>query len=159
MKVAMKVAIGADHAGFELKERVKALLRELKHEVLDLGTNSVEPVDYPDFAEAVALAVRDGKAVRGILMCGSGVGASVAANKIPGARAGLCHDHYSAHQGVEHDDMNVLVMGGRVIGESVALELVGAFLNSKYTGETRHQRRLDKVKAIENRYSAKPAAK
>jgi RpiB/LacA/LacB family sugar-phosphate isomerase len=155
----MKIAIGADHAGFELKECVKAKLRGLKHDVLDLGTHDTKSVDYPDFAEAVGLAVRDGKAERGILMCGSGVGASVAANKIPGVRAGLCHDHYSAHQGVEHDDMNVLVMGGRVIGESVALELVGAFLNSKYTGEDRHQRRLDKVKAIEGRYTAKERGK
>ena len=155
----MKVAIAADHAGFELKERVKALLLELKHEVLDLGTHSTQPVDYPDYAEAVALAVRGGKSERGILLCGSGVGASVAANKVPGVRAGLCHDHYSAHQGVEHDDMNVLVMGGRVIGESVALELVSAFLNSKYTAEERHQRRLDKVKSIESRYSAKTRAK
>jgi RpiB/LacA/LacB family sugar-phosphate isomerase len=155
----MRIAIGADHAGFELKESVKALLVRLNHRVLDLGTRSAKPVDYPDFAEAVALAVRDKKAERGILVCGSGVGASVAANKIPGVRAGLCHDHYSAHQGVEHDDMNVLVMGGRVIGESVALELVTAFLNSKYTGETRHARRLEKVKAIERRYLAKSGAK
>jgi len=151
----MKIAIGADHAGFELKERVKALLLELKHEVLDLGTANCDPVDYPDYSEAVGLAVRDGKAERGILVCGSGVGASVAANKIPGVRAGLCHDHYSAHQGVEHDDMNVLVMGGRVIGESVALELAQAFLRSKYSAEERHQRRLEKVKAIEGRYAAK----
>jgi RpiB/LacA/LacB family sugar-phosphate isomerase len=155
----MKIAIGADHAGFELKERVKALLLELNHEVLDLGTHSPEPVDYPDFAEALGLAVREGKTERGILMCGSGVGASVAANKIPGVRAGLCHDHYSAHQGVEHDDMNVLVMGGRVIGESVALELVSAFLDSKYTAEDRHQRRLEKVKAIEGRYAGKGKAR
>jgi len=151
----MKIAIGADHAGFELKERVKALLQELKHQVLDLGTMNSDPVDYPDYAEAVGLAVRDGKADRGILLCGSGVGASVAANKIPGVRAGLCHDHYSAHQGVEHDDMNVLVTGGRVIGESVALELVQAFLDSKFSAEERHQRRLEKVKAIEARYTAK----
>jgi ribose 5-phosphate isomerase B len=102
----------------------------------------------------VAVAVRDGKADRGILVCGSGVGASIAANKVPGVRAGLCHDHYSAHQGVEHDDMNVLVMGGRIIGESVALELVRAFLDSKYTGEDRHQQRLTKVKEIEGRYAA-----
>ena len=155
----MRIALGADHAGFELKERVKALLRELKHEVHDVGTNGTKAVDYPDYAEAVGLMLRDGKAERGILVCGSGVGASVAANKIPGIRAGLCHDHYSAHQGVEHDDMNVLVMGGRVIGESVALELVQAFLDSKYTTEERHQRRLDKVKAIEGRYGAKGAAK
>ena len=147
----MKIVIGADHAGFELKERVKTLLLQLRHDILDLGTGSTEPVDYPDFAEAVALAVRDGNASRGILVCGSGVGASVAANKIPGVRAGLCHDHYSAHQGVEHDDMNVLVMGGRIIGEAVALELVRAFIESQYTGEDRHQRRLGKIKAIEER--------
>jgi RpiB/LacA/LacB family sugar-phosphate isomerase len=148
----MKIAVGADHAGFELKEHVKALLTKSKHEVIDLGTDSTEPVDYPDFAEAVALAVRDGNATRGILVCGSGVGASVAANKISGVRAGLCHDHYSAHQGVEHDDMNVLVLGGRVIGEAVALELVQAFLDSKYSGDDRHERRLRKVKAIEARF-------
>jgi len=151
----MKIAIGADHAGFELKECVKTHLHRLGHDVLDLGTRSTKPVDYPDFAKAVALAVRHEQAERGILMCGSGVGASVAANKIPGVRAGLCHDHYSAHQGVEHDDMNVLVMGGRVIGESVALELVSAFLNANYTGEPRHQRRLKKVLAMEKRYSKK----
>src|SRR5215510_5993645 len=120
----MKIAIGADHAGFELKERVKALLNELKHEVLDLGTQNTKPVDYPDFAEAVGLAVREGKAERGVLICGSGVGASVAANKIPGVRAGLCHDTYSARQGVEHDDMNVLALGARVIGPELARELV-----------------------------------
>ena len=151
----MKIALGSDHAGFELKESVKALLSKEKHEVLDLGTHNTDPVDYPDFAEAVGLAVRDAKANRGILVCGSGVGASVAANKIPGVRAGLCHDHYSAHQGVEHDDMNVLVLGGRVIGESVALELVRAFLNAQYTKEDRHQRRLEKVKSIEARFSSK----
>jgi len=150
----MKIALGADHAGFELKQTVKKHLLELKHEVLDLGTDSTKSVDYPDFAEAVALAVRDGKAARGVLVCGSGVGASVAANKVPGVRAGLCHDHYSAHQGVEHDDINVLVLGGRVVGESVALELVSAFLASKYSGEERHERRLNKVKAIEKRYTA-----
>ncbi len=155
----MKVALGADHAGFELKERVKALLQELKHEVLDVGTFSTDAVDYPDFAESVGLAVRDGKAERGILVCGSGVGASIAANKIPGVRAGLCHDHYSAHQGVEHDDMSVLVMGGRVIGESVALDLVGAFLKAQYTGEARHQRRLDKVKALERRFAKETNAR
>ena len=149
----MKIGIGADHAGFELKEHVKALLAELKHEVLDVGTCSTDPVDYPDFADALGTAVRDGKVERGILVCGSGVGASVAANKIPGVRAGLCHDYYSAHQGVEHDDMNVLVMGGRVIGESVALELVRAFLGAQYSKETRHERRLQKVKAIERRYT------
>ena len=149
----MRIALGADHAGFDLKERVKKLLVELKHEVIDLGTFNTDAVDYPDFAEKVGLAVCDGKVERGLLVCGSGVGASVAANKIPGVRAGLCHDHYSAHQGVEHDDMNVLVMGGRVIGESVALELVRAFLDARYTSEDRHQRRLNKMKAIEQRYA------
>jgi RpiB/LacA/LacB family sugar-phosphate isomerase len=151
----MKIAIGSDHAGFELKERVKAYILELKHEVLDVGTHSTEPVDYPRYAEAVAVAVREGKAERGILVCGSGVGASVAANKVPGIRAGLCHDHYSSHQGVEHDNINVLVMGGRVIGESVAFELVSAFLNATYTGEERHQRRLEMVAAIEERFRGK----
>jgi RpiB/LacA/LacB family sugar-phosphate isomerase len=155
----MKIALGADHAGFDLKECVKTHLVKLNHQVLDLGTWNTEPVDYPDFAETIGLAVREGKAERGILVCGSGVGASVAANKIPGVRAGLCHDHYSAHQGVEHDDMNVLVMGGRVIGESVALELVSAFLVANFTGEDRHQRRLEKVKAIEGRYLMKGRAK
>jgi RpiB/LacA/LacB family sugar-phosphate isomerase len=149
----MRIAIGADHAGFELKECVTARLLEGNHEVLDLGTHSTESVDYPDYAEAVSSAVRDGRSERGILMCGSGVGAAVAANKIPSIRAGLSHDHYSAHQGVEHDDMNVLVMGGRVIGEMVALELLRAFLEAKYSGEERHQRRLGKVLAIERRYS------
>jgi RpiB/LacA/LacB family sugar-phosphate isomerase len=151
-----KIALASDHAGFELKQAIKAHLRELKLDVLDLGTHSTRPVDYPDFAEALGHAVREGKVDRGILICGSGVGASVAANKIRGVRAGLCHDHYSAHQGVEHDDMNVLVMGGRVIGDSVALELVHAFLQARFTSEKRHQRRLDKVKAIESRYLAKP---
>jgi RpiB/LacA/LacB family sugar-phosphate isomerase len=145
----MKIAIGADHAGFELKECVKARLLEWKQDVLDLGTNSAKPVDYPDYAEAVALAVREGKAERGIMICGSGVGASVAANKIPGVRAGLCHDHYSAHQGVEHDDMNVLTLGSRVIGPEPAYECAMAFLAARFSGEPRHRRRLDKVLAIE----------
>ncbi len=148
----MKVALGADHAGFELKERVKAHLLERKHEVIDLGTHSTSAVDYPDFAEAVGITVRDGQAERGVLICGSGVGASVAANKVRGVRAGLCHDHYSAHQGVEHDDINVLVLGGRIIGASVALELVEAFLGARYTAEERHQRRLEKVQRLEKRY-------
>jgi RpiB/LacA/LacB family sugar-phosphate isomerase len=152
----MKVALGADHAGFELKERIKAHVQKLGHEALDLGTHSTAAVDYPDFSEAVGLAVRDGKAERGILVCGSGVGASIAANKVPGVRAGLCHDHYSAHQGVEHDDMNVLVLGGRVIGDALALELVHAFLGAAFSGEERHQRRLDKVKQIEQRFAVGP---
>jgi RpiB/LacA/LacB family sugar-phosphate isomerase len=152
----MKVALGADHAGFELKERIKAHVQELGHAALDLGTHSTAAVDYPDFAEAVGLAVRERTAERGILVCGSGVGASIAANKVPGVRAGLCHDHYSAHQGVEHDDMNVLVLGGRIVGEALALELVRAFLGAAFSGEERHQRRLDKVKQIEQRSAAGP---
>jgi RpiB/LacA/LacB family sugar-phosphate isomerase len=147
----MRVVIGSDHAGFELKQALAGYLKELGHEVLDLGTGSTAPVDYPDFAEAVGLAVRDGRAQRGVLICGSGVGASVAANKIPGIRAGLTHDTYSAHQGVEHDDMNVIVLGARVIGSEMARELVRAFLSAEFTGEERHQRRLDKIKAIERR--------
>jgi RpiB/LacA/LacB family sugar-phosphate isomerase len=147
----MRVVIGSDHAGFELKRTLARYLEELGHEVLDVGTDSTAPVDYPDFAEAVGLAVRDGRAQRGVLICGSGVGASVAANKIPGIRAGLTHDTYSAHQGVEHDDMNVIVMGARVIGSEMARELVRTFLSAEFTGEGRHQRRLDKIKAIERR--------
>jgi RpiB/LacA/LacB family sugar-phosphate isomerase len=147
----MRVAIGSDHAGFELKQTLARYLEELGHEVLDLGTDSTAPVDYPDFAEAIGLAVRDGRAQRGVLICGSGVGASVAANKVPGIRAGLTHDTYSAHQGVEHDDMNVIVLGARVIGSEMARELVRTFLSAEFTGEERHQRRLDKIKAIERR--------
>ena len=145
----MNVAIAADHAGFELKEQVKKLLEEQGHEVLDLGTNNSTPVDYPDYAEAVGLALKNGRTERGICICGSGVGASIAANKIPGVRAGVCHDTYSAHQGVEHDDMNVLSLGGRIVGPEVARELVAAFVKAKFTGEERHLRRLNKVKAIE----------
>jgi len=149
----MKVVLGADHAGFELKECLRDEVEKLGHQVADLGTHSTTAVDYPDFAEAVGLAIRDRKAERGILVCGSGVGASIAANKIPGVRAGLCHDHYSAHQGVEHDDMNVLVLGGRIVGEALARELVRAFLGATYTMEERHQRRLDKVLQLERRYA------
>jgi RpiB/LacA/LacB family sugar-phosphate isomerase len=151
----MKIAIGSDHAGFELKKRVRALLLELGHEVVDLGTHDTTPVDYPDFAEAVGKAVLDQRAERGIVICGSGVGASVAANKIPGIRAGLCHDTYSAHQGVEHDHMNVLVLGERVIGPALAEELVRAFVGAQWSQEERHLRRLAKVHAIEERYTGK----
>src|ERR1700736_2917504 len=122
----MRIALGSDHAGFEMKGVLAKLLGELGHQVVDVGTYSTEPVDYPDFAEAVGKAVLEGRAERGVLICGSGVGASVAANKMRGIRAGLCHDTYSAHQGVEHDDMNVLVLGSRVIGPALAQELVGA---------------------------------
>ncbi len=148
----MRIAIGADHAGFEMKKDIVALLGELGHDVVDVGTDSAQPADYPDFALAVAMALREGRADRGILICGSGVGASVAANKIPGIRAGLCHDTYSAHQGVEHDDVNVLVLGARVIGSALARELVVTFLKAEFSGHDRHVRRLDKVKAIEARF-------
>jgi ribose 5-phosphate isomerase B len=148
----MKLVVGSDHAGFPLKQEVAESLRQQGHEVLDVGAFSPEPSDYPDFAEAVALAVRDGRAERGVLLCGSGVGASVAANKVPGIRAAICHDSYSAHQGVEHDDMNVLVLGSRIIGPALAHELVRAYLQARFTGEERHVRRLEKVKAIEARY-------
>lgn len=149
----MKVAVGADHAGFVLKQDVAALLRKDGHTVVDVGTDSTEAVDYPDFAEAVGQAVLDGRAERAVLVCGSGVGASVAANKLPGIRAAICHDVYSAHQGVEHDDMNVLVLGGRIVGPAVVPELVRAFVGAQFTAEERHVRRLAKVKAIERRYT------
>jgi RpiB/LacA/LacB family sugar-phosphate isomerase len=146
----MKVAVGADHAGFELKQEVTVYLQYAGYTVIDLGTHNEDPVDYPDYAAAVGGAVLDGTAERGIVICGSGVGACVAANKLRGIRAGLCHDHYSAHQGVEHDDMNVLVLGARVIGIEMAKELTFAFLNAKFSGEERHKRRLAKVKALED---------
>ena len=145
----MRIALAADHAGFELKEKMEAYLKEEGFEVMDLGTHSEEPVDYPDFALAIGEALRKGRAERGILICGSGVGACVAANKIKGIRAALCHDTYSAHQGVEHDDINVLCLGARVIGEELTKELVMAFLAARFTGEERHRRRLDKIKAME----------
>ena len=147
----MKIAVGCDHAGFPLKQEIAALLRK-DHEVVDVGAFSPEPSDYPDFAEAVGRAVKDGTAERGVLVCGSGVGASVAANKLPGIRAAVCHDVYSAHQGVEHDDINVLVLGGRIVGAALAQELVWAFVGARFSGEERHVRRLEKVKAIEKRY-------
>ena len=146
----MKIAVGSDHAGFTLKEDVAALLRQQGHEVVDVGTHSTAPVDYPDSAEALALAVREGKAERGVLICGSGVGASIAACKMRGVRSAVCHDTYSAHQGVEHDDMNVLTLGARVIGPEPALECARAFLTATFSGEPRHVRRLGKVLAIEN---------
>lgn len=151
----MRIVIGSDHAGFELKEAVKAFLVEENRDVIDVGThNSKDPVDYPDYAEAVGAALRERRAERGIILCGSGVGASMAANRIPGIRAGLCHDTYSAHQGVEHDGMNVLVLGGRVVGIELARELIRAFLNASFTGEERHLRRLAKMTAMENRLRA-----
>jgi ribose 5-phosphate isomerase B len=155
----MKITIGSDHAGFELKTFLIDYLRQCGHELLDAGTDSTAPVDYPDYAEAVGLSVLQGKSERGILICGSGVGASVAANKIPGVRAGLCHDGYSAHQGVEHDDMNVLVLGSRVIGPELAKDLCITFINARFTGEERHRRRLEKIHSIEQRYSPGSVAK
>jgi transaldolase/glucose-6-phosphate isomerase len=150
----MRIAIGSDHAGFDLKEALKGFLGDEKHEVVDVGTHSRDPVDYSDYAQAVGEAIRGSRAERGILLCGSGVGASMAANRIPGIRAGLCHDTYSAHQGVEHDGMNVLVLGGRVVGVELARELIRAFLNATFTGEERHLRRLAKMTALENRLRA-----
>src|SRR5919197_6531340 len=148
----MRIALAGDHAGFALKERIKEHLAARGEAVEDLGAHDTAPSDYPDFAEAVGEAVRRGQAARGILVCGSGVGVAAAANKIPGIRAGLCHDHYSAHQGVEHDDMNVLALGARVVGEALALEIVDAFLAARFSGEERHARRLAKLKAIEARW-------
>ena len=148
----MKLVIAADHAGFPLKEEVRGYLERLGHEVIDLGAYNTEPSDYADFAEAVGKALAAGRAERGILICGSGVGVNVAANKMPGIRASMCHDTYSAHQGVEHDDMNVLVMGARIIGTALAFELVSSFLNARFQKqEERFVRRLNKVKAIEAR--------
>jgi ribose 5-phosphate isomerase B len=148
----MKLVVGSDHAGLSLKQLVAGELQQLGHDVLDVGTFSSEPSDYPDFAELVGEAVVSGRAERGILVCGSGVGVSVAANKIPGVRAAVCHDTYSAHQGVEHDDMNVLVLGGRIVGTALAHDLVAAFVGARFSGEERHVRRLEKVKALEGRY-------
>lgn len=155
----MKIAIGSDHAGFELKKVLIDHLQKNGHELLDVGTDSTAPVDYPDYAEAVARGVLQGGSERGILICGSGVGASVAANKVPGIRAGLCHDGYSAHQGVEHDNINVLVLGSRVIGPELAKDLCITFINARFTNEERHRRRLEKVHLIEQRYSAESVAK
>jgi RpiB/LacA/LacB family sugar-phosphate isomerase len=148
----MRIVIGADHAGFPLKQVIGDDLRQLGHEVIDVGTGSAEPVDYPDYAEAAGKAILDGKADRGLLICGSGVGACVAANKLPGIRAALCHDTYSARQGVEHDDMNILVLGARVIGAELARELMRTFLAAAFTNEERHRRRLEKIKALEKRH-------
>jgi ribose 5-phosphate isomerase B len=160
----VKLVISSDHAGFPLKEDVRITLAAAGHEVVDLGTYKVEPEDdYPDFAEKLGEAIKAGVAPRGIVICGSGVGVCVAANKIPGIRAGICHDTYSAHQGVEYDDMNVLVLGARIIGASLAYELTHAFIGARFQGEeARFQRRFKKVLAIEAKYlcadgSANPA--
>ena len=154
----MKIVIGSDHAGFQLKVAMGDVLRSLGQEVLDIGAFNENPSDYPDFAEAVGRAVLDGRAERGVLICGSGVGASVAANKLIGIRAAVCHDSYSAHQGVEHDDMNVLVLGSRIIGVKLAEDLVKAFLAAKFSNEDRHVRRLNKIKALEAKFGASKTA-
>ena len=146
----MKIAMASDHAGLVLKDSLKPLVAQLGHEIVDVGAHTNDPLDdYPDFALLLGQAIVAGKAQRGLLFCGSGIGASVAANKITGIRAGNCTDHYSAHQGVEHDDMNVLVIGGRIVGGAVAEEMVRAFLAATVTGAPRHQRRWDKGRAIE----------
>jgi RpiB/LacA/LacB family sugar-phosphate isomerase len=149
----MRVALAADHSGYALKEQLKAHLASRGHEVLDLGAHDETPTDYPDHAEAVGRAVRDARAERGILVCGSGVGVAAAANKIPGIRAGMCHDHYSAHQGVEHDQMNVLALGARVVGDAVALEIAEVFLAARFDGEDNHVRRVAKLRALETRFT------
>jgi ribose 5-phosphate isomerase B len=149
----MRIALSADHAGYVLKQELAAKLAQQGHDVLDLGTHSTAPVDYPDSAEAVALALHEGQAERGIIVCGSGAGVSIAASKFPGIRAAVCHDTYTAHQAVEHDDLNVLCLGARVIGGALALEISEAFLGARFSGEERHQRRLNKVNAIERRFA------
>jgi ribose 5-phosphate isomerase B len=146
----MRVGLACDHGGFELKQFLYALLHDSGFEVLDFGAGSLQPDDdYPDTVVPLARAVAAGEVERGIAICGSGVGASVAANKVPGVRAGLCHDHYSAHQGVEHDDMNLLCLGARVIGVETAREIAKAFLAARFSGEERHRRRLGKIQALE----------
>ena len=146
----MRIAVGADHNGYALKKTIAGLLRSLGHDVVDVGAHEMDPSDdYPDFAGALARTVASGEAERGVMVCGSGVGASVAANKVRGVRAAVCHDTYSAHQGVEHDDMNVLCLGARIVGEEVAREAVQAFVSATFSGEERHRRRLEKVLAIE----------
>jgi|SRR6187402_573155 len=156
----MKIAIASDHAGFPLKEEIRQYVAKLGHEVQDLGAYNAEPSDYPDFAEKVGKALMAGTAERGILICGSGVGVCVAANKMPGVRAGMCHDTYSAHQGVEHDQMNVLVLGARIIGTALAEECTLAYLNAKFIAtEERFVRRLNKVFAIEKLYMPQASGK
>jgi ribose 5-phosphate isomerase B len=145
--------MGSDHAGYDLKEYLKTIVGGENHEIVDVGAHNTDPADYPDFAEAVASKIVDGSADRGILVCGSGVGASIAASKVPGVRAAVCHDCYSARQGVEHDDLNVLTLGSRIVGVELAVALVKEFLNANFSHDERHERRLNKVKQIEQRYS------
>lgn len=146
----MKIAFGSDHAGFEIKEIIKSFLTSSNIDFVDLGAYEFDALDdYPDFAKNVGYAIRNGEAQKGIIVCGSGVGASITANKIKGVRAGLCHDGYSAHQGVEHDDMNVLCIGSRIIGIELIKEIIISFINAKFSGEERHSRRLQKLLDIE----------
>lgn len=145
----MRIAVGADHAGFPLKEHLASWLAESGHAVYDLGTHSADPVDYPDYSAAVAQAVLDGRADRGVIVCGSGAGAAIAANKLQGIRASVAHDTYSAHQMVEHDDVNVLALGSRVVGEALAEDLVKTFIEARFSRDERHVRRLDKIRAME----------
>ena len=154
----MRVVVGTDHAGFDLKEPILEQLRSLGHAPIDVGCNSRDAVDYPDFARAIAETILDGKADVGIMLCGSGVGGCVAANKFPGIRAGLCHDTYSAHQGREDDDVNVLCLGARVIGRALAAEIVDTFLKAQFSGIERHRRRVQKIEAIEKQYCGERSA-
>ena len=145
----MRIVVGADHRGYEMKDQIAANLKQAGHEVLDVGTHNADSVDYPDYARAIGGALTDGRAERGVLVCGSGVGASIAANKIHGVRAAICHDTYSARQGVEHDDMNVLCLGAGVIDSQLALKLVQAYVDARLSGEERYRRRLEKVEEME----------
>ena len=150
----MRISVAADHNGYELKNEIAEILKQNGHEVIDIGPHSMDPLDdYPDYAKPLANSVSTGDTERGIMVCGSGVGASVAANKVKGVRAAVCHDVYSAHQGVEHDDMNVLCLGSRIVGSEVVRELVSAFISAEYTNEERHARRLGKVIEMENDFS------
>jgi ribose 5-phosphate isomerase B len=148
----MKIALAADHAGFEMKRDLAGKLAKDGHEVVDLGTHSSAAVDYPDYAEAVAEMLREGQAERGIIVCGSGAGVSIAASKFPGIRAAVAHDVYTAHQAVEHDDCNILCLGGRVIGPALAADIIRAYLGAEFTGEDRHKRRLAKIDGIEREF-------
>jgi RpiB/LacA/LacB family sugar-phosphate isomerase len=155
----MRVVLGSDHAGYEMKQSVLAHVKALGHQVLDVGTHSNSPVDYPDYAEAVGMAIVNNEADRGILICGSGVGSVVAVNKIPGIRASVCHDCYSAHQGVEHDNMNVLVLGSRVVAPPLAHDLVWLFLGAEFSGEERHIKRLAKMQKLESKWLNSPVSR
>jgi RpiB/LacA/LacB family sugar-phosphate isomerase len=146
----MRIALGSDHAGYDLKEHLATWLAESGHAVYDLGTHSTEPVDYPDYAAAVAQAVLDGRADRGVVICGSGAGASIAANKFQGIRASVAHDAYTAHQMVEHDDVNIICLGSRVVGEALAEDLVKTFIGAQFSRDDRHVRRLEKIRKLES---------